>query len=307
LLLGALDWVRGGVGGYLDDASTRTVVILAAGAALYLASRSLLAAQDPWGGFTGRQIRRFTTPIGVAIVLAFAMLEWTGPLNWITVIVLTLLPVWWIAGSWQVQPPRWGQPGKPALALTACAVIAFGGSFAAGWQAFVPVPEPSPDQLQAWSPHFERIAPATPSDVRASLVAGGVLVTAANRHVVVSVVVNDRAALADWHDLRAEVWQDGGNQGRYFWFVDASEAAPLATGEAQWVDGVPPGVTGAPGLVTLTGTIQLHPTTRPIWVVAALTGVAPDGQRYLIGLPSPTVVRFDGTALDWYQEILAGH
>jgi hypothetical protein len=131
--------------------------------------------------------------------------------------------------------------------------------------------------------------------------------------------MRNRTSLADWHDLRAEAWQTGAVEAG-FWIVDNAKTQPLATGQVQWVDGARTldGVDLArrgsidssnwpAGQVTLTGVIRLHPTTKPIQVFAALTGVAPDGRRYLLGYPAWAVCHFDGTALDWYQQILAGH
>jgi hypothetical protein len=134
----------------------------------------------------------------------------------------------------------------------------------------------------------------------------------------------DRNALVGWHDLRAEAWLDGGGQsyfGDYFyWFVDPDRTEPLATGQVEWIEGAVTqdgvdlvtefgwaSVADSPSRVTLSGEVRLHPTARPITVVVAITGVAPDGHRYLLGMPNVERTRFDGTPLDWYQELLAGH
>jgi hypothetical protein len=316
--LGVLDWVHG-VHGRLDAGAGLMAAVLGVGVALYLGARLLMVAQDPWAGFSGRQIRRVAAPTGAAVVLALVMFEFTGMWNWLTIAMLTLLPVWWIAGSWQVEPPRFGRMAKPAIALAACAAAAFGASCLASWQPSVIQPEPSPAEAQAWNPRVDRVALATPSDVQANLLTPQIVTTGGNSNVIVSVVIRDRSFLADWHDLRAEAWQDGAAPGS-LWFVDPAKTQPVATGQVQWVDGARTldgidigggnvdGVEVWPaGKDTLTGAVQLHPTTERVRVIAALTGIAPDGHRHLIGYPQARSPWFDGTALDWYQNLLAGN
>jgi hypothetical protein len=62
-----------------------------------------------------------------------------------------------------------------------------------------------------------------------------------------------------------------------------------------------------PNATTLSGGLALNrwPGVTFAWV--AITGVAPDGRRYLLLEPSGSQVVFSGTAFDWFQAVLAGH
>jgi hypothetical protein len=42
------------------------------------------------------------------------------------------------------------------------------------------------------------------------------------------------------------------------------------------------------------------------WAWVAITGIAPDGARYLLSEVSGNQVYFSGTALDWFEAVLAG-
>jgi hypothetical protein len=315
--------IQGGDGGIFDEATTPLIAILAVSAALYLAGRLLDETAEEFGPESTRRVRRFAMPAGAAIALGVALLVWTGPLNWITVVALTLLPAWWIAGIGPVRLPHWAGRGRLTVALTVCVLVAFVGSFAASWHAYELIPQPSPG-AQAWNPGSERIALRTPESVRPSLLVGSAIATGGPGRTFVSMIMKDRNALAGWHDLRAEAWLEGGAQSYfgdyYYWSVDPDRTEPLATGQVEWIQGAVTldgvdlvtefgwaGVADWPSRVTLSGEVRLHPTTRPVTVVVAITGVAPDGHRYLLGNPNVQRTRFDGTPLDWYQEILAGH
>lgn len=51
-------------------------------------------------------------------------------------------------------------------------------------------------------------------------------------------------------------------------------------------------------------TIDRSPSVTLAWV--AITGVAPDGRRYLINGPSHESTAFNGTAMDWLTAVIAG-
>ena len=64
-----------------------------------------------------------------------------------------------------------------------------------------------------------------------------------------------------------------------------------------WSSSVPWG----PKAMTLSGSVRLDrtPGITAAWV--ALTGIAPDGQRHLIGDPTYVEATFNGTTLDWLR------
>jgi hypothetical protein len=323
-LVSVFNNVQGGSGGAVDEGTTPLVLILAVSAALYAAGRLLVETAREYGLRQASWVRRFALPAGAAIVLGYVLLVWAGPLNWISVVALILLPAWWIVGIGPVRLPHWAGPGRVAVALAMCALVAFAGSYAATWHANEPAPG-GPDPAQAQGPSIDRIAAEPPASMDMNaLILSSAVATGGPGRTFVSVVLKDRTALAGWQDLRAEAWREGGKQGYFgdyfYWFVDPNETEPLSTGQVQWVDGAVAldgfdlvtalGGASVPGwggnVVTLSGELRVHPTTRPITVVVAITGVAPDGHRYLIGNPNVKRTRFDGTTVDWFREILAG-
>ncbi len=69
----------------------------------------------------------------------------------------------------------------------------------------------------------------------------------------------------------------------------------------NWSTGEPYG----PGAMTLTGAVQLNrtPGVTAAWV--AITGIAPDGTRYMLSEPDYVPAAFTGTALDWLTAVVA--
>jgi hypothetical protein len=310
----------------LDSSSDRIFAILTVGMALYLAGRMVTPAFVGRAGFVGYKIRLLAVPLGAAVSLAFAALLWTGELNLVTAIAVTLLPLWWIAGSWQTRPFRWNRPGRWSAAIAAVGAVALVASVAMGWYAPGPVPPPlTYEQERAMlersmnvvvNPHFERIADPTPAVVTAEILiqdGTGRNGTGGAPYEFLNVVMT-RASLAGWSELRTEAWRpywDGFQE-----TIDPTESAPIATGPVQWVSGTttPDGynlairysaTTWPRTPEMLVGRVLLRPTRQATYFIA-ITGIAPDGRRHLIGVPELQSAWFDGTALDWFQSALAG-
>jgi len=95
--------------------------------------------------------------------------------------------------------------------------------------------------------------------------------------------------------------------------LDPAAHGPFAVGPARFE---PPGQTpfgawstGRPipdGAVQLSGsiTIDRSPAVTLAWV--AITGVRPDGRRYIISGPSFDSTAFNGTAWDWLTAVIEG-
>jgi hypothetical protein len=60
------------------------------------------------------------------------------------------------------------------------------------------------------------------------------------------------------------------------------------------------------GSVRLSGSVRVDrsPNVTLAWV--AITGVGPDGRRYIINGPSFDSTSFNGTAWDWLAAVIAG-
>ena len=326
----------------LDDARKQVLPILDLGIAAFVAGRVVTPSVAATAAFQGRKVRWLTIPLGAAVVLACALLGWSGPLGWPSVIALLSLPLFWIVGAWQTRPMRLGYPSRLArglalgvgLAAAACVVTSSTFAWSAPYQSPADPVLPGQPGFEA-DPGWDRIAADTPAGVDAAILSP-VLIPGLPDHdaVVASVVMADRGQLSTWRQLRVEAWQTVTSGG--FAVVDPTEKEPVATASVQWMrgataldgwdlsanywqalgpgapllcrssDGILLDTCPPASVVTLSGRVTVH-LTRPGMVYLALTGVAPDGRRYLIGQPNGAMVAFDGTALDWLEAALAGH
>ena len=302
----------------LDDATRSSIMIVAIGMAVFGAGRVLTPTVAARAGFAAAKVRRLTAPLGAALLLVFALVGWSGPLNWLSVIALLALPLWWAAGAWQTREFQFGVPARLVKGLLVALVVAFLATIPAGatfpWSAANRQPQ-ADLSIAAWEASERRIAAPVPAAVWADHVIG--MITGDRTNAVGSVVVSSPASLAGWSDFRVEVWrQDSAGQ-----VVDPAATEPLATGPAQWSSGArtPDGVDVAAYLssigaaplpqtvATLGGSVRVDhwPGIRTVFVT--LTGVAPDGRRYLVTDVGTLTVYFSGTALDWFAGVMAGH
>ena len=302
----------------VDEATRSSIVIMAIGMAVFGAGRVLTPTVAARAGFAAATVRRLTVPLGAALLLVFALVGWSGALDWLGVIALLALPLWWAAGAWQTREIRLGVPVRLVKALLVALVVAFLATIPAGatfpWS--VSYAEPKTGQLPLIPDYgFSRIAAPIPAAVEADRVI--TIVSGDHTNMIESVLFPSRASLDGWHDLRVEAWRNdlAGN------VVDQAETEPLATGPAQWSSGAvtPDGLDMAaylsssgeqplpPSVATLSGSVRVDHWPGIQAVFVALTGIAPDGRRYLVGDPGSATVYFNGTALDWFAGVLAGH
>jgi hypothetical protein len=125
---------------------------------------------------------------------------------------------------------------------------------------------------------FDRIGPAAVDWP----VTGGGIAQAAGRRVDESWDV-DPAAVAGWHDLRAELWRAETEDGP----VAADAIRPIAIHPVEAVDG------------TIQAFVDLprYRDLGAVWV--ALTGADSQGRRFQLADPSSVPAGFHGTVLDW--------
>jgi hypothetical protein len=287
------------------DAGTGSLPgFFALGLALFAAARVLTPTVAARAGYAARMVRWLTMPVGGALTAAYALVIWNGPLNWLSVIALVSLPVWWIAGAWHTSQFRLGVPYRLAFLLAAAVIVSILASALVGTVGARLGPGGS------WSSaDFARVGAPTP----ASLVEVDSSEGNVGGYVAVSLDIPDKGLLAGWTDLRIETWRGG--DPRYGGGLDRTETAPFLTSAAVWsAAGTSPsgnsvwyGSNGwPPNAATLTGILRLDrsPGVGYAWFV--LTGVAPDGVRYLLSNPSGSQVFFNGSVLDWFEAVLAG-
>ena len=177
-------------------------------------------------------------------------------------------------------------------------------------------------KLETWDHGLDVIAAPVPASIAAAIPSprtnsGDATV------IYVDLVVLDRGALDGWHDLRVEAWRLSADDGN-FWVVDRTARAPAAVGRPRLIDGLttPDGVdlrqsvsiwywqgmdvSKIESAMLLSGSVTLRPTHETAYAIA-VTGVAPDGRRYLLARPWRSVSWFNGTLLDWFESALAGN
>ena len=255
-----------------------------------------------------RIIRRVTMPLGAVILLMCALFVWSGPLDWLGVVALLLLPAWWILGTWRTEPFSLRFPRRLVLGLAILIWACVLSNFVIGPTS--PTSPNAPIDMATWSTQFAKIgAPASPQfyeGLSVGLSGGG-------QDMSVAVAMSDSSGIDGWHDFRVDAWTatspEVGNG------VDASETQPFLSAPVQrGVTGSTPdnrytwdSVTPWPvGGIILSGQIHLGRVLNVGWCWITLTGVAPDGVRYLISGPVEDNAHFDGTAFDWIEAVLSG-
>jgi hypothetical protein len=309
--------------GGLDAGTGAVPNTLALGVAVFVAARLLTPTFASRAGFAARLVRWLTMPLGAALLLAYAVAIWTGPLGWPGVVALLALPLWWVAGAWQTRPFRLGFPRRTVVVLSVAIAVTFVVGTVAGpitsgsYMGAVGFPTGS-DRIGAPMPDWALKASGGGSDWGGSFMG-------------LNMIVPDRTLLAGWTDLRIEAWRTGPSpvsvssatgsdaawtqpDSRPPFSLDPAETEPFLTAPLQWsAAGVSPDGSSSwygsepwpANAATLSGDLRLDRSPGVNWVWLALTGVDPSGQRHMLTSLSGTQVFFNGTVLDWFEAILA--
>jgi hypothetical protein len=282
-------------GGWDGLLGTTTITLVALAVGGYAAGRRLTATAAARSGYRPRETRHLTSVFGGGVVLAYALFGWRGPLDWPNAILLLSLPVWFAAGAWHASEGhfptrRWRLNVLVAASMLVPVMFVLGSGSAGGMSggsSFRP-------------PGSERIARPEPASIADAIMAsggpiGGGLAT-------INTTIEDPAVLAGWTDLRVEAWRGIRTDAEYpgDWPVDPTATRPFATApavsEGQFVAG--------PARLVGTVSVGRDPNVTLAWL--AITGVAPDGQRYLIDGLSFTDTTFHGTGLEWLTAVVEG-
>ena len=297
----------GGSWGSLLDNTAMTLLALGVGVhAAGLKVTSVVAAR---AGYHVRAARRVTTALGGALVAGYALVGWSGTLTWPDVAILLSLPAWFVVGAWRSTAAafpsrRWRLQILGLMLVVVPLGLVLGMS------------QRPQSTGSVWSPAgVERIGLPTPEAVAGAQDGGGGGNVAGTD--TTSTVIRDPAVLAGWRDLRVEAWRGVGAE----WdgvdpsllALDPTAGAPFAVGPAVFeTPGQSPAWTWSTGepvqddAVQLSGSVRVDrsPNVTLAWV--AITGVGPDGRRYIISGPSFDSTAFNGTAWDWFAAILDG-
>jgi hypothetical protein len=295
----------GGSWGSLLDNSALT--LLALGVGLYVAGHKVTSVVAARAGYHIRAARLVTTALGGGLVLGYALVGWSGALNWPDVAILLSLPAWFVVGAWRSTaaafPSRRWRLQVLGLMLV---IVPLGLILGAGQQ-----PQGNGGVWPAAG--VERIGLTTPAAVAAAQDGDGGGMGGGT--VSIGTIIRDPAVLAGWRDLRVEAWRGTGAVGTdpSLLALDPVARGPFAVEPAGFeTPGQTPSWTWASGdalpdgSVRLSGSVRIDrsPNVTLAWV--AITGLGPDGRRYIISGPLFDSTSFRGTAWDWFAAIVKG-
>jgi hypothetical protein len=253
--------------------------LAAGGAGVRAASRS--------GWRSPEEIRGAVVVVGGLVIAWIVLVATQYQLNWASVAVLMAAPVSFVAGThfYRLGPPR---PRTVAAALLLMGVIGVGSATLV--HAVLTVGEPRSYSWSTLTHGYEVIAPwwqDPASEDPPAFIEGSVWGTEGS--VMVSVDAASPALASNFHDLRLEAWRaeppgDG-------WRLLPDQTTPFATAPATR-DGA-----------TIQGTLQFNRTPDVIWAQVVLTGIGPDGTRYLLNASGPEPTIFSGSVWDWFARV----
>jgi hypothetical protein len=289
-----------------------SISFIAIGVALYVAGSVVTPVVAERAGYRAQAVRRVVTLAGALGLATYALVGWSGPLDAVGVAARLTLPLWWIAGTSRRSKVGRGSIRTIGGLLLVAFVVTVGVQFAQlqlrGLAAGAPGDVTWDGEL-----NISRIAAPVPATIAAAITGNGHASISGSSGVAAGtfmVDVSDATVLAGWSDLRVEAWRAVEPSGVWPTPVSPDVAGPFAVAPAVWSppSELPGGgltwsssVPWGPQAMTLSGSVRLDgtPWLTAAWV--ALTGVAPDGTRYLIAEPNYVEATFNGTALGWLE------
>jgi hypothetical protein len=258
----------------------------------FMAARNGIRAYARLSGRPPRLAARVWALAGLSVIGGSLMFVIDSTQSWLAVIAETLVPLSFVAGALirtdrDLLPPI--ARGVALAGMVATLLVPVGLGFlliAAGDRGGTAAPVALSIDIHRW----DRVAPAENDGVASPLrpIEGG--------SQPVSVIdqayeVQDPAVLANYHDVRFELWKAvpaPGIPADYLEFdPDPTATAPFA---------VVPATPSGNELHVRIDTSHLRATR---WLLF-LTGIGPDGRRYrLEPIPETVVTSFSGTVWDW--------
>jgi hypothetical protein len=222
--------------------------------------------------------------VGLGWLVMFAV---TVQQSWLVVAVEIGIPLTFAAGALftvDLHLPNVGGRWGVAVAVAVLVLGSIPGLMVASSQ--------TGSSLDGWDTSYtaesigwNHVSPQWPGDQLQFVVSDGVTAPA-------EIQVGNTPALASFRDLRIEAWRarpyPGNTSGAFLGLVDTGYNTPFAT---------VPAVVGPLGVIEDHLSLS-HSRTDRWWIF--LTGIAPDGNRYWLGIrPGFVQTQFSGTIWDW--------
>ena len=214
-------WIAGGIIAGLAFILTVTVVqfaglpfafdsisLIAWGVAAYVSGSAVVPVVAERAGYSPAEVRRVVGILGAAVMAAFALVGWSGPLDAVGVVAILTLPAWWILGTRRQTRVRRGDTRTFAwLFVIAIAAIA---SIQVAQAGLLDTSRAGGESADPGELALERIAAPAPAAIselvtgQGSASIGGASGTAAGTFIL---DIADATALEGWRDLRVEAWR----------------------------------------------------------------------------------------------------
>ncbi len=251
------------------------------GAAIRAASRGAWRSPE--------EIRGAVMLVGALAVGWIVLVGTQYQLNWASVAGLMAAPLSFVTGArfYGLRPPR---PRSVAVALLLIGAIGVGSATVV--HTATTAGEPISYSWSTLTHGYEMIAPwwqdPATGDPPAFIEGDSAW---ADGTVTLNVDAASPALASSFHALRLEAWQaEAPGDG---WRLLPDQTTPFATAPATR-DGA-----------TIQGTLQFNRTPGVTWAQVVLTGIGPDGTRYLLDGSWPQATIFRGSVWDWFARLSA--
>lgn len=279
-----LDWTLGS----WDQGANTFVVAVGMSVGAFLGARRAAQAMAARSRRSVRQIGPWWALGGAMLLSLWVLFILRMPLGWPAVAAELLIPLSFAAGATvMIEHPG---PRIRMRHILLAALFGFGlpvilllgatGQVGTTLSAVGDGPYGSVEEM--WrAKHYDLIGQRPPDDVAAAFGGGGY--TADGGLVSPSRDVASTVDLSAWHDFRFEAWRQVPNDGS----PDPNFRAPFVTAPAVFVG------------TRLEATLRIDRTPGVTLYGLVLTGIGPDGQRYLLSGWEGGQTSFVGTIWDW--------
>lgn len=262
-------------------------VLTAAGLNLgaLLAGAAAVRAVARRGWRTSQEVRAAVIGVGGLAVGWLALVVFETALNWASVVALLLVPISFGIGARieRLGPINVRFAGVVIIAeLLLVTTVSVGAAATGGASSY---------EWSETTHGYEMIAPwwQDPAAGPTLDFPSGSSGSTAPGVETISIDAASPAVIARFHDFRFEAWQ--AEAPRDGWRLLPGQDGPFATAPAT-VDGL-----------IVSSTLRFDQTPGVDWAQVVLTGIGPDGRRYLLTASGPEPTEFHGSVWSWFSAL----